>query len=159
MRGLLPMGTLVMSWIVVCAGLSAGLALGYDATSESETEIYIDGDDLVIGDERSNVSMDGRDEPEPAYLEDVEELPEIPSPVPARFENSIQEQTNATVDWIYWNSLELTITIADAAATWSYHNRWWLPAWVARSFLNVLAFGPLAGMLLIYSHRLRGVFG
>jgi hypothetical protein len=145
-------------WLIACSMAGIGLSTGYDASTESETDIYLDGEVLVVGENETNMSLDRDREPNPRLDEEVDDLPEFPDPTPDRFREPIQDGANATIEAMYWGSLEATVPIADATATWSYHNRGWFPAWVAKGMLNLAMLAPLAGIGWLVARRVEEVF-
>lgn len=149
-------------YMVLITGLIMGVNAGYTADAPQDTEIYLDGDTLHVGNNTTNVSFD---QPPPAErnatngtqsLEDLpvdEEQLEVnlaEGILPSWMAHRLNETTQAFAERMYWTLLGASIHVADAAATWTYHNQWWLPSPLANFGLTIAAVAPVGG----YGYRI-----
>lgn len=150
---------LVMAWLIVAASLTMGVSHGYQAETAADADIYLDGEELVVGENRSDISIEGHETEQPPEMERFDRLPDIPTPMPEVVRDPMGEAANTTVAGLYWTTMEAMVPVMDASATWTYQNRGWLPLSVLQGVLNVAAFGPLVGVVWLQVQRVREVKG
>lgn len=149
-----PMALLIL-YVVVLFGAIYGANAGFTAENASQTDIYIEGDTLVSGNNETKVSFDAENTSKSETYEQAESTSptfwlanryghEMPQILPDSVHHPIQNSTMAFAERMYWGALHITVGVADVTATWTYHNRWWLPQWLVAGVFQFAAAGPFA---------------
>lgn len=160
-----PMAILVI-YIVVLMGAAMGASAGFDAENVSQTEMYLENETLVVGNNETDVSFDAENASRSDPYEQAESTSptlwladrygdQFPQIVPDRVNNAAQNASMTLAKRMYWGALSIAVGTADATATWTYHNRWWLPQWLVKGVLQLGMVIPIGGMLYVSFKRLQ----
>lgn len=147
-----PLALLVL-YVVVLFGAMFGASTGFTAENASQTEIYLEDETLVAGGNETNVSFDAENASKSDPYEEAESTSptllladrygdEFPQIVPDRVNQAAQNTTMTFAKRMYWGALQVTVDVADVTATWTYHNRGWLPQWLATGAFQLAGVAP-----------------
>lgn len=155
---------LLFLYLFVVMGAIIGVNEGYEADSAADTEIYIEGDTLVAGDNTTNISFNVEDDPESDAIQAVENDSLIqfaewvnertPRLLPRSIEHRIEAGALTATEHAYWTIMRLVMGVADSTATWTYHNQW-LPVPIVKTVFNAAAIGPLVGIGYLQVRRVK----